>query len=385
MFILKLILRNVFRHRLRSLLTVTGVAIAILAFGMLRTLTGLWEEGMKHASPTRLVTRNATSLIFPLPIAYLERIRQLPGVSRVAHGVWFGGIYIDEKNFFASYAVEPRNYLALYPEMIVPPPQRDAFFRERKGCMVGASLANRFGWKLGDPIVLRGTIYPGDWEFILQAIYRGKDKTVDERGFIFHWDYLNEKLRVTAPEQADQTGFFMVGVSGPEVAATVAETIDRGFKNSLAETITETEEAFHLNFLAMTEAILIVIEIVSYVVIAIIMVVAANTMAMTARERTAEYSTLKTIGFGPGHIAGIICGESIAIALLGGAIGIVLTFPAAQMIETALSDYFPFFSVTPKTLIYEALASLGIGVAAAILPTWRGATIRIAEGLRRVG
>jgi putative ABC transport system permease protein len=385
MFVLKLILRNVFRHRLRSLLTVAGVAIAILAFGMLRTLTGLWEEGMKHASPTRLITRNATSLIFPLPIAYLERIRQLPGVTRVAHGVWFGGIYIDEKNFFASYAVEPRNYLALYPEFLVDPPQLDAFLRERKGCMVGASLAKRFGWKLGDPIVLRGTIYPGQWEFILRAIYRGKDKTVDERAFIFHWDYLNERLRTTVPAQADQTGFFMVGVSRPEAAATVAASIDLGFKNSLAETITETEAAFHLNFLAMTEAILLVIEIVSYVVIAIIMVVAANTMAMTARERTAEYATLKTIGFGPAYIAAIIGGESLAIALIGGAIGIALTFPAAQLIETALRDYFPFFAVTPKTLLYEVLASLSIGVTAAIFPTWRGATIRIAKGLRRVG
>lgn len=384
MFILKLILRNTFRHRLRSLLTIAGVAIAILAFGMLRTLTGLWEEGMRHASPTRLVSRNATSLIFPLPIAYLDRIRQVPDVRRVAHGVWFGGIYIDEKNFFASYAVEPRSYLALYPELIVAQAQLVAFFRERKGCMVGAALARHFGWKIGDPIVLRGTIYPGQWEFTLQALYRGKDKTIDERGFIFHWDYLNERLRATAPAEADQTGFFMVEVSRPEVAAEVAARIDHGFKNSLAETLTETEKAFHLNFLAMTEAILLVIELVSYVVIAIIMVVAANTMAMTARERTAEYATLKTIGFAPGQIAGIICGESVAISLLGGAIGLGLTFPAAQMIETALSDYFPFFSVTPVTLLYEVLASLIIGVAAAILPTWRGATTRIAEGLRRV-
>jgi putative ABC transport system permease protein len=281
--------------------------------------------------------------------------------------------------------VEPRNYLALYPEMIVEPAQFDAFLRERKGCMVGASLAQRVGWKLGDPIVLRGPIYPGDWEFLLRAIYRGKDKSVDERGFIFHWDYLNERLRQSMPSEADQTGFFMVGVSRPEVAASVAASIDSSFKNSLAETITETEEAFHLNFLAMTEAILLVIEIVSYVVIAIIMVVAANTMAMTARERTGEYATLKTIGFGPVHIATIISGESLAIALVGGAIGIALTFPAAQMIETALSDFFPFFSVTPKTLVYEVLASLTIGVTAAIFPTWRGATIRIAEGLRRVG
>lgn len=383
--ILKLILRNAFRHRLRTVLTVVGVAIAILAFGLLRTLTGLWQESMKHASPSRLITRNATSLIFPLPIAYLDRIRQVPGVTTVAHGVWFGGLYIDEKHFFANYAVEPRTYLALYPELLVPPAQYDAFLRDRKGCVVGRSLAERYHWQLGDPIVLRGTIYPGQWEFILRAIYRGKDKTIDERALIFHWDYLNERLRREMPGEADQTGFFMVGVDRPDHAAGVAAAIDSGFKNSLAETITETEKAFHLNFLAMTEAILLVIELVSYVVIAIIMVVAANTMAMTARERTAEYATLKTLGFGPGHLAALICGESLAIALLGGALGMLLTYPAAQLVETQLSEFFPFFSVTTATTMQQLVAAVSVGAIAALFPTWRAATLRIADGLRRVG
>lgn len=385
MLIFKLILRNALRHRLRSLLTIAGIAIAVLAFGLLRTMVGLWEQGMEHASPTRLVTRNATSLIFPLPVAYLDRIRQIPGVTTVAHGHWFGGIYIDEKNFFASYAVEPRNYLALYPELLVEPRQRDDFLRDRKGCLVGAKLAERFGWQLGDLITLRGTIYPGEWEFVLRALYRGREKNIDERGLIFHWDYLNQRLLKEAPSRANQTGFFMVGVARPELATTVAVTIDGTFRNSLAETLTETEKAFHLGFLAMTEAIMLVIQIVSYIVIVIIMVVAANTMAMTARERIGEYATIKTLGFGAGALATVVFGESLAIALFGGGIGIALTYPAARLIETRLSEFFPFFAVAPATLLWEFVAALGVGVVAAIFPTWRGATIGIADGLRRIG
>lgn len=385
MLILKMIVRNALRHRLRSLLTIIGIAIAVLAFGLLRTLVGLWEQGMEHASPTRLVTRNATSLIFPLPISYLDRIRQIPGVTAVAHGHWFGGIYIDEKNFFASYAVEARNYLALYPELLVEEQQRDSFLRDRKGCLVGAKLAERFGWKLGDLITLRGTIYPGEWEFVLRAIYHGRDKNIDERGLIFHWDYLNENLRETAPNRANQTGFFMIGVARPEVAASVAVTIDSTFRNSLAETLTETEKAFHMGFLAMTEAIMLVIQFVSYIVIVIIMVVAANTMAMTARERIGEYATLKTLGFGPGHLAGVVFGESVTMAMIGGVTGTALTFPAARLIESQLAEFFPFFSVSPETIAWELLAALSIGVVAAIFPTWRGATIGIAAGLRRIG
>jgi len=385
MFFLRLIVRNSGRHRLRSLLTVAGVAIAVLAFGLLRTLSGLWEESMKHASPTRLVTRNSTSLIFPLPISYLERIRQVPGVTRVAHGAWFGGLYRDDKYIFANYAVEPRDYLSLYPEIVVPAAEREAFFRDRKGCLVGAALARRYGWKIGDTIVLRGTIYPGDWELSLRAIYRGSDKTVDERVLVFHWDYLNERLRQILPNEADQTGFFMVGVSRPELAASVAQAIDAGFRNSFAETVTETEKTFHLNFLAMTEAILLVIQLVSYVVIAIIMAVAANTMAMTARERSAEYATLKTLGFGPLSLGGIILGESLTLALAGGLIGAGLTRPAARLVETALSDYFPFFSVTVVTTGQQFLAAFSVGVVAALFPTWSEARTRIVEGLRRIG
>ena len=385
MFFLKLIIRNAFRHRLRTILTVIGVAIAVLAFGLLRTLVGLWYLGVESSSATRLVTRNSISLVFPLPISYKDRIRQVPGVKIVSWGSWFGGIYIEPKNFFANFAVEPKSYLELYPEFILPPDQKAAFLLDRRGAVAGRKLAGKYGWKIGDQIPLKGTVFPGQWEFVLRGIYRGAQKSTDETQFFFQWDYLNETMKKTVPRRSDQAGFYMIGVTRPDQAAEVAVAVDRMFRNSLAETLTETEKAFQLGFVSMTEAIMIAIKIVSYVVIVIIMVVAANTMAMTARERMGEYATLKTLGFGSRHIAGIVFGESIVISMIGGLTGVVLTFPAAHWIETELSQFFPVFNVSASTINLDLLAAFIVGVTAAIFPTWRGATIGIAEGLRRIG
>jgi putative ABC transport system permease protein len=385
MFLIKIIIRNTFRHKLRSILTVIGVAIAILAFGLLRTLVGLWYLGVEQSSATRLVTRNAISLVFSLPISYRDRIRQVPGVKLVSWGNWFGGVYIEEKNFFANFAVDPKSYLELYPEFILSPAAKEAFFHDRKGAVAGRKLAAKYGWKVGDTITLKGTIFPGQWEFVLRGIYRGAQKSTDETQFFFHWDYLNESLKKTVPRRADQAGFYMIGVTNPDLAAEVSQAVDSLFKNSLAETLTETERAFQLSFVSMTEAIMIAIQVVSYVVIVIIMVVAANTMAMTARERIAEYATLKALGFGAWHIAGIVCGESIAISLCGGVLGILLTFPAAHWIAMELSQFFPVFSVSTLTIYLDLLAALAVGLVAAVFPVWRGATIGIAEGLRRIG
>ncbi|GFO55976.1 ABC transporter ATP-binding protein [Geomonas sp. Red276] len=385
MFCLKYILRNLFRHRLRSVLTVVGVAVAVLAFGLLRTLVGLWYSGAEHSSATRLITRNAISLIFPLPVSYLERIRAIPGVTEVSYGNWFGGIYIDEKHFFANHAVEPKSYLDLYPEFVLSPKEKNDFLLDRKSCIVGARLAKTFGWRIGDLINLKGTIFPGQWDFVLRGIYHGAERSTEERVLLFHWDYLNESVRKTSPRRADQVGYYIIGVKSPDKTSEVALSVDSLFKNSLAETMTETEKAFHLSFVSMTEAIMVAIQVVSYMVIAIIMVVAANTMAMTARERIGEYATLKTLGFKAGHLAGLVFGESIAISLLGGMLGAVLTFPASRWIEIELAQYFPYFSVSKETLALEILSALLVGVVSGIFPTWRGATIRIAEGLRRIG
>jgi putative ABC transport system permease protein len=385
MFLLKLIIRNALRHKLRTALTVVGVAIAVLAFGLLRTLVGVWYLGVETSSASRLVTRNAISLVFTLPISYKDKIRQVPGVKGVSWGNWFGGIYINEKNFFPNFAVDPQTYLDLYPEFVLSPEEKKAFLLDRKGCVVGRNISQRFGWKVGDVVTLKGTIFPGEWEFVVRGVYRGAERNTDETQFFFHWEYLNETMKKTTPRRADFVGYYVIGLANPDLAAEVSLAVDGIFKNSLAETLTETERAFQMSFVSMTEAIVMAIQIVSYVVIVIIMVVAANTMAMTARERLAEYATMKTLGFGPRHIAAVVFGESVSIAMAGGVLGVALTFPAGGWIERELMQFFPVFDIAPRTIYLDLLAAFVVGAVAAVFPTWRGATIRIAEGLRRIG
>ncbi|OPX19210.1 MAG: ABC transporter ATP-binding protein [Desulfobacca sp. 4484_104] len=383
--VFKIIYRNILRHRLRTILTITGMAVAILSFGLLRTVVDAWYAGVEGSSAYRLVTRNAVSLIFRLPLAYLSKIRAVPGVSAVSYSTWFGGIYIDEKNFFPQFAVEARHYLDLYPEFIIPEEQKLVFLKERQAAIAGRQLVEKYGWRLGDIIPIKSTHYPANLEFVLRGIYTGVEKSTDEGRFFFHWDYLNETLEKNAPALANQVGVYIIQVDDPNQAAVVAAQVDELFKNSLAETLTETEKAFHLGFVAMTEAILMSIQVVSFLVIGVILVVLANTMAMTARERLNEYATLKTLGFQPWHLVGLIGGESIAIALAGGMIGLVLSFPAAQIFRSALSQYFRIFHVSSVTLIVGLLTSLGVGVVSAIFPAWQAARVSIAEGLRRIG
>jgi putative ABC transport system permease protein len=383
--LLKLLLRNVFRHRLRACLTIVGMAVAILAFGLLRTVITAWYAGVEASSANRLVTRNAISLIFPLPLSYKEKIRSVEGVHLVSYGNWFGGIYIDEKNFFANFAVEPASYFELYPEFLLSEAESTAFFRDRKACVAGNKLAARFGWKIGDTIPLRGTIFPGNWDFVLRGIYQGKDRTTDENQFFFHWEYLNETIRKTIARRADQVGFYMIGVRRPEQAATVSETVDGLFRNSFAETLTETEKAFQMSFVSMTETIITVIVLVSDVIIVIIMAVVANTMAMSVRERMGEYAVFKTLGFGSGYLAGLILGESLLLTAVGGLIGIGATFPAAAIFGKAAGQFFPVFHVAPETLWMDMAAAVIVGISAALIPIWRVVHVRIADGLGRIG
>ena len=383
MHLLKLVVRNALRHRLRTALTVVGLAVAVLAYGLLQTVVDAWYAGASAASNARLVTRNAISLAFTLPISYEARIRGVEGVTKVAHSNWFGGIYREPKNFFAQLAVSD-NYLDLYTEFVLPEEQRIAYLRDRKGCLVGRQLADQFGFRIGDVLPLRGTIYPGTWEFVIRGIFDGSDSTKITRQMLLHWDYLNETLRKTAPRRADQVGVYVAGIDDPDNAAAVSLAIDAVFRNSLAETLTETEQAFQLGFVAMSNQIIAAIRIVSYVVILVILAVMANTMAMSARERTAEYATLKAIGFGPGFLALLIVGESLAICAIGGGAGILLTAPAAAAFKMAAGNIFPVFQVSPETVAMQSACALAVGLAAAAVPAVRSARVRIVEGLRAI-
>jgi len=384
-YLAKLIIRNAFRHKLRTSLTVLGIVIAVLAFGLLQTVVGAWYVGVESSSSTRLVTRNAISLVFPLPLTYQQRIRQFEGVRLISRANWFGGVYIDKRNFFPQLAIDAEPYFQLYPEFRVPPDQAKAFLVDRKGCIVGRKLAQIYGWKIGDSIPLRGTIFPGNWEFVVRGIYSGADARTDESQFFFHWTFLNETLKRTAPRRANQVGIYLIGIANADAAAETSQRIDKMFANSLAETLTETEKAFQLGFISMTEAIVVAIRIVSFVIIVIIMAVMANTMAMSARERLREYATLKALGFGPAFVRALVFGESLLIAGLGGALGILATLPVVQAFGAVMVKLFPVFQLSARTLAMQVGAALVVGMIAAIVPSWRAARVRVADGLRAIG
>jgi len=384
MFIFKLLLKNAFRHKLRTALTLFGLVVALSAFGLLRTIVGAWYAGVEGSSSTRLVTRSAISLTFPLPLNYAQRIKGVDGVTGISWSNWFGGVYITERNFFPQFAVEPTSYLALYPEYRLTADERLAFMRDRQGAIVGRKLADKFGWKVGDQIPLRGTIYPGTWTFNLRGIWDGAEAKTDESQLLFHWDYLNESIRKRFGSRADYVGVYIVGINEPQNAALISQRLDAEFKNSRAETLTETESAFQLSFVSMSEAILVAIEAVSYIIVVIIMAVMANTMTMTARERLAEYATLKALGFAPSFVVKLLFGESLLIALLGGLAGLALTIPLAAAFGSVAGTLFPAFHVTPLTMALQMLAALIVGAVAAAWPAWKMSRIDIVQGLRHV-
>lgn len=380
---LRLLLKNAFRHRLRALLTILGLVVAVCSFGLLRTIVDAWYAGVKASSSARLVVRSATSLTVPLPLAYAERLRAVDGVTSVSWSNWFGGIYVEPRNFFPQFAVDPRSYLALYPEYRIPDEQLVQWLRDRQGVVVGRKLAARFGWQLGDTVALRGTIFPGTWSFTIRAIYDGAEPGTDENQMLLHWQLVNEAMRARG-RGGDMVGVYIVGIREPENAALVAGRIDAQFKNSRAETLTETEQAFQLGFVAMSEAILLALQAVSSIVIVIILAVMANTVAMGVRERGAEYATLKALGFGPLAVAGLIGAESVALAAVGGVLGVLATLPLAAAFANLAGQLFPVFVVSGETIALQLAAALAVGLAAAAWPAWRMARQDIVAGLRRI-
>jgi putative ABC transport system permease protein len=384
MFIFRLLLKNAFRHKLRTGLTIFGLIVAISAFGLLRTIVDAWYAGVQASSSTRLVTRNAVSLTFALPRSYAQRMKGIDGVTGLSWANWFGGIYQEPRNFFPQFAVEPQSYLALYPEYILSDAEKLAFVRDRQGAIVGRQLAQKWGWKIGDKIPLQGTIYPGTWTLTLRGIWVGADSSTDENQMLLNWAYVNETLRERTPRRADTVGVYILGIAEPNNAALIAQRVDAQFRNSLAETLTETEKAFQLGFVSMSETILVAIQAVSSIIIVIIMAVMANTMTMTARERLAEYATLKALGFGPGFVVRLLFGESLLIAVIGGLIGLLVTWPLAKGFGALAGSLFPIFQVSGPTMAYQALAALVVGAVAAAWPAWKMSRIDIVSGLRNV-
>ncbi|MBS4029320.1 MAG: ABC transporter permease [Ignavibacteriales bacterium] len=385
MQIIKLVFKNLKRHLLRLFLTIIGVAIAVLAFTLLKTVVTAWYAGVDAAANNRVVSTHAVSFIFPLPLTYREQIARVEGVDKVCYFNWFQGVYKDKNQFFPRMATDPETFFDVYPECITTPEVKEKFIRTRNGCVIGAKLAKEYNLKVGDKMPVTGDIYPGDWEFEIVGIYKGRDKKSDETWMVFNWNYLNEQIRATQPSRAEHVGWYTFTVNKIDKIPQVSKQIDELFKNSEARTKTETEAAFNQGFISMSGAILAALEFVSYVIVGILLLVLGNTMVMSARERIREYAVLKTIGFTSSHLTILIMGESIIISIVGGAIGIALTYPLVAGIGEALARIFPIFNIAPSTLIFAIFFSLFAGVVASAFPVYRATKMSIVDGLRHIG
>lgn len=371
--------KNIARNRRRTLLTVLSIGLSLFLLSTLMTvLTELRRESPEGDQHLRLVVRRASSLGDPLPEAYLDKLRRVPGVRLVHTLSWFGGIYVDERTFFANFACDPETLFPMWNENHIPPEQLAAFKKERTAAVAGRKLAERFKWRLGDTITLKGTIYPLDLDFTLRGIYTG----LDETAFFFHHAYLEEAL-----ERPGKVGTFWLKAATAADVPRIAERVDAMFKNSDAETKTETERAFQLGFVAMLGNIKTLIASISSVVVFTILLVTANTMAMAIRERAREIAVLKTLGFGRGRILGLLMGESAVIALAGGILGTggARLFYSVVDVWKHTKGFFPIFIVEPSTILLGLGLALAIGLASAALPAYRVSQQTIAQALRRTG
>lgn len=383
--------RNIWRNRFRTVLTVFGVAVAILAFVFLRTILSAWTAAADHAAKDRVVTRHKVSFIMPLPGKYVREIEQLAGVKQVTEASWFGGK--DPRNdqeFFATIAVNPDTYLEVYDEVEVPPEQVEAWKQDRTGAIVGDVLAKKLGWSIGDKITLQGSIYPGDWQFNVRGIYTASRQSVDRSTFLFHYDYLNEWVKQKRPQSADVVGWVTSRIQDGQQPAEMAKRIDAHFDEWDVQTTSADEHSFNTSFLGMLSAVLKALDLVSIVILAIMALILGNTIAMGVRERTHEYGVLRAIGFLPKHLVLFVLGEAATIGLLGGIVGLLLSYPIVEQgmgrfLEENMGAWFPFFRIDPMTAVLALVLAFCLGLMAAIIPAYQASKLEVVSSLRKVG
>jgi putative ABC transport system permease protein len=372
---------HLWRHKRRTFLTVSSIAIALFLFCTLRTVMTSFDAALRASADTRLVVRHAASLVFPLPRAYTERLHQIEGITGVSYGNWFGGIYQDPKNQFAQFAVDVPTFLPLFPEVEMPKEQRDAWLAERTSCIVGATLAAKYGWKIGDAIPIQGTIYPGDFRFTLRGIYKGKTADIDENTLFFHWDYLNEAM----PDvRKDWVGIYWLQIPNGDLAAAVSKRVDDLYANSPQPTKTETEKAFQASFISMMGNVSLLLSILGSAILFAILLVTINTMMMAARERTTEIAVLKTLGFSDGLVLRLVGAEALLLSLVGGVAGCGAAWLIFRRLDFTAGGMFPNFSVVPSTLGWGLLLAVVMGLLSGLVPALQAGRLRIANALRKV-
>jgi putative ABC transport system permease protein len=374
-----LVLANLGRHKRRTILTIASVALALFLFASLRTVVTTLERAAQFGSARRLVMVNATGLVFPLPLSYGNRLQAMKGVSSVTWANWFGGRYGDNKRFFAQFAVDPTSYLAMYPEIALPEDQKQAFIRERSSAIVGRRLLDVFGWKLGQNVTIQGTIFPGDWTFTIRGVYTPADAVINDDMMLFHHEYLEE--RIGRPGLA---GWYVLQVDDANNAAGMAKTIDDQFRNSTAPTKTGTEQAFNASFATMWGNVSLLMGTIGLAVVFAILLVTANAMMMSARERTGEVAVLKTIGFTDRALFALVMLEAGIIALTGAVIGLGGAKLLYRATNFNAAGFLPGFDVTGSTLVLGFGVTLLLMLASGLVPAVRAARLPVVQALRTV-
>jgi len=376
---LPLLVKNLFRKKTRLILTVGSFAVAMFLFGFLAIVHNSFSLASNVAGADRLMVQNRVSIIQPLPFSYRDRMLQMSGVKEVTYANWFGGVYQDEKNFFPQYAIDVPTWRSMYPELAVPDDQWKAFVDDRQGCIVGIKTAQKYGFKVGDRVPIKGTIFQGTWEFNVRGIYNSSKQGEDLTQFWFHQDYLDEGRKFGK----GTVGWYVIKVDNPDHAVKVSETVDSTFANSSFETKTQTEKAFIAGWAKQTGNIGLLVTIIGSIVFFTLLLVIGNTMAMTVRERVRELAVFKAIGFSNAFVLLLVLAESVLIAVIGGCLGLggvkivtILGDPTNGMIQA--------FYLPGNMAALGAAIALGVGLLAGMLPAVSASRLRVVDALRRI-
>lgn len=391
-----LVLVNLGRNKRRTILTLLSVTVALFLFCALGGVLDTLQQSIKLGSQSRLVVRNAISLVFPMPLAYRDRIAAVPGVQRVAIEQWFGATDPnDPHGFFAQFGVDDVFFPIYHNDFSIvaasPPqarvampadvdPQLASYLAEQNACVVGKRLMDKKGWKLGQTVNLSGTIFPGTWPLVIRAVYVGKKSTMNEETMFFHWKYLNER----GMGGAGQAGLYVLDLADPGRAGDVAHTIDTMFENSSAATHTESEQAFQAGFVSMYGNLPFVLRVIGLAVVFAILLIAANTMIMAIRERTREIGVLKTLGFQDGTVFRMVLAEAAIITLGGGLVGALLAKALLEGGKFNMGGMLPPMSVYGSTVIVGIAIAAVVGAVSGLIPAWQASKLRIVDALRRV-
>lgn len=377
---LGLIRANLFRKKIRFILTIGSFAVALFLFGVLAVVRMAFSGGVDIAGADRLVVINRTSIIQPLPLAYADKIKRIPGVKEITYANWFGGVYQDEKNFFPQFAIDVDNQRKVYPEFDIPEEQWQNFVKDRQGAIAGAATAKRFGWKVGDRIPIKGTFLGGVWEFNLDGIYHGTRQADDETQFWFHWKRLDEQAPA---EYKGHAGWYTVKVEHPDDSLRVSKAIDSEFANSPFETHTDTEKAFAAGWVKQFGNIQFLIMAIGGVVFFTLLLVTGNTMAIAVRERTGELAVLKAVGYSDRFVLLFVLFESLLIAMIGGALGLGLA-KLFTLGGDPTRGLLPFFFLPGKAVLAGLGVTLAVGAASGVIPAIGAMRLRVVDALRRV-